>query len=88
MFLQEKKQHSITIFKSNTPWLHCRSSTEGKPLDKEHGSKVKAKKTAQTKTIQNYTSQNWIREATGPTLSSVSPCMAVSVSIGTVGISG
>lgn len=33
LFLQEK-QHSITIFKSNTPWLHCSSSTEGKPFDK------------------------------------------------------
>lgn len=74
LFLQ-KKQHSITIFKSNV--IHHGYTVvavlRGNHLIKEHGSKVgglyftEGKENSTNKTIQNYTSHKWIREATGPT---------------------
>lgn len=70
-----KKQHSITIFKSNV--IHHGYTVvavlRGNHLIKEHGSKVgglyftEGKENSTNKTIQNYTSHNWIREATGLT---------------------
>lgn len=70
-----KKQHSLTIFKSNV--IHHGYTVvavlRGNHLTKEHGSKVgglhftEGKENSTNKTIQNYTSHNWIREATGLT---------------------
>lgn len=66
MFLQEKKKHSITIFKSNV--IHHGYTVvavlRGNHLTKEHGSKVgglhftEGKENSTNKTIQNYTSHD------------------------------
>lgn len=78
--LYRKNKHSITIFKSNV--IHHGYTVvavlRGNHLIKEHGSKVgglftslKAKeKTAQTKTIQNYTSHKLNQRSDRPWLAS------------------
>lgn len=69
-----KRQHSITIFKSNV--IHHGYTVvavlRGNHLIKEHGSKVgglyftEGKENSTNKTIQNHTSHKQIREATRP----------------------